>query len=700
MTRIRKRPSTATASSVTPELLATSNGCPSAGAQFSRSLQDPRQALLCRPSWVKEDHLLLPAAANCKGHGGITSLSSAKEAKKQQLLAATPAVLDYDKPYIVAPSGHKRRGDDEGLGAKNSMVVGEAAKQDRDVEAPRNGAGKQIMNLQGDETCVASKGVAKGSGLAENRSLYAGGGERSEAACHERAIKVGSEQVTGTQLRHADPTDTDDGASEQPRKILPLHLILNSEPRQAATAATTRARPTSNELLCSDYSMSMPCNSSTSISCTTPRLTSKPRCAAETSVGGGRAEQKVPPLHKPRLLKSTEAGDSETSDVKTQGGSKSMRAEDERGNSDQSLDWPVSSWQGHRRARSSVLPSGRLANEVPALLDARASGVNGDGQISSSRIIKAETKVKVYPSEKKACCTPSPKEKPLPNKKVSSPHRRTVTANSSDASKKRKLDDHAAAAAADVDNGAALNSAPAQSSHHVLNQADSMRCRRKDGRRWQCKAQVVKPGAPFCHYHTLKMREKHATSVARRLAKRMQMQIKRNGEQLAVAGRARPAADISTKRPKLARSSVLQHRHEGGSSGLQGRVAREQEEEEDEEEEQDGDDDDDDDDEEFKEEESSEGGSDQQQRHVQGLSKSRWRKKCKPCIRRLLDIQDRARPAATDGLDCAASSPVWVVQPASPVVSSSSLQRSRPPASPLPECHLNTDPYEWRSDFP
>ncbi|MCO5557482.1 hypothetical protein L7F22_011047 [Adiantum nelumboides] len=689
MTRIRKRPSTATASSVTPELR---NGCPSAGAQFNPGLQDPRQALLYRPSWVKEDHLLLPPAANCKGaHGGITSLSYAKEAKKQQLLAATPAALDHDKPYIVAPSGHKRRGDDEGLGAKNSMVVGEAVKQYRDVEVPRNGAGKQIMNLQGDETCVASKGVAKGSGLAENRSFYEGEGERSEAACNKRAIKAGSEQLTGTQLRHADPTDTDDGASEQPRKILPLHLILNSEPRQAATAAAARARPISNELLCSDYSMSMPCSSSTSISCTTPRLTSKPRCSAEGSVGGGgRAEQKVPPLHKPRLLKSTEAGDSETSDVKTQGGSKSMRAE-EKGNS-QSLDWPVSSWQGHRRARSVL----RLANEVPALLDARASCVNPDGQISSSRIIKAETKVKVYPLEKKACCTPSPKEKPLPRKKVSSPHRRTVPANSSDASKKRKLDDDAAAAAADVDNVAALISAP-QFSHHVLNHADSMRCRRKDGRRWQCKAQVVKPGAPFCQYHTLKMREKHATSVARRLAKRMQS--KRNGEQLAAAaGRARLVTEISTKRPKLARSSVLQHRHKG-PSGLQGRVAREQEKEEDEDEEEDGDDDDEDD-EEFKEEESSEGGSDQQQRHVQGLSKSRWRKKCKPCIRRLLDIQDRSRPAATDGLDCAASSSVWVVQPASPVVSSSSLQRSRPPASPLPECHLNTDPYEWRSDFP
>ncbi|KAI5077870.1 hypothetical protein GOP47_0007694 [Adiantum capillus-veneris] len=458
MTRIRKRPPSAT-SSVKPELLATSNGCPpQLGAQSNPSFQDPRQALLCAASWpVKEDRLLLvsPAATN-SGHGG--SLASEKEVKKQ--LAATPAARHYAKPYIIAQRG----GDGEGLGmTRKTMTVGEAKLRDTEVHQQEYRARKHMLDGEGDETCIASKREA------ENRSCHAGGGERSEGACKERAILAGSEQFTG-KLRHTDPSDADDGASEQPRKMLPLQLILNSVPRHA-TAAPRPMIPNDQLLRTTASDTMMPSSSSTSVSCGTKRLNLKQQWEVDDSARVGGSEQKPSLLQtrKPQPL-SEEAPESESSDVKIQGGSKSMR--EERGglsSSDQSPDWPVSSWQGHRRARS----SGRLVNEAaPGLLgrvnlDAHHAPIN-------SKIITSERKVKVFPIEKSKAGTQL-KKTPLPasEKVISVPLKNLSPSNC--ASKKRKRD--AAAANGDVTH---YSSAAPDSSHDHAILADSMRCRRKD----------------------------------------------------------------------------------------------------------------------------------------------------------------------------------------------------------------------------
>ncbi|KAH6556405.1 hypothetical protein KP509_1Z181800 [Ceratopteris richardii] len=43
---------------------------------------------------------------------------------------------------------------------------------------------------------------------------------------------------------------------------------------------------------------------------------------------------------------------------------------------------------------------------------------------------------------------------------------------------------------------------------------DTMRCRKKDGRRWRCRDEVVRPGAALCRYHTQKISEKRGRKAS------------------------------------------------------------------------------------------------------------------------------------------------------------------------------------------
>lgn len=144
---------------------------------------------------------------------------------------------------------------------------------------------------------------------------------------------------------------------------------------------------------------------------------------------------------------------------------------------------------------------------------------------------------------------------------------------------------------------------------------DLERCKRRDGRGWQCRKPVMRPGATYCEYHMLKMTESHA----------------RNTEQIMPNNR------------KRGRKSIL-----GGEElrGVEG------------------------------DREAKTGGE-----QVALLRRRRWRKKCKPCIRRLHEIEERAKPVEEASV-------------------SACLERNAKHHHPhLPECLLNTDPREWRSDL-
>lgn len=156
------------------------------------------------------------------------------------------------------------------------------------------------------------------------------------------------------------------------------------------------------------------------------------------------------------------------------------------------------------------------------------------------------------------------------------------------------------------------------------------RCKRRDGREWQCREPVVKVGATYCEYHTLKVKENHARSAEKLEA---------------------PQVGLSNK--KRRRDSM-----DGAECGA----------------------------EEDHEAVEKSGG-----KVVVQVVRRRWRKKCKPCIRRLHEIQERALAAGTElregeGEEETRSSPSRAPSPEETHIQ-------------LPECLLNTDPREWRPDF-
>lgn len=184
------------------------------------------------------------------------------------------------------------------------------------------------------------------------------------------------------------------------------------------------------------------------------------------------------------------------------------------------------------------------------------------------------------------------------------------------------------------------------------------RCKGKDGREWQCRDPVVTAGDSYCEHHTLKLRENHARSAVKLIKKALQMVPSRRKPRKAMDGLA---GGLLVGEPDIhvavASSSGVVDGQQVSRPPVQKKLA---------------------------------------------LMRTRWRKKCKPCIRRLQEIQERAKPAVVAAA-ADDEQTEWEGKKSSLSASpSASLAKIHEPPGRhhgLPECLLNTDPRDWRADL-
>ncbi|KAH7298168.1 hypothetical protein KP509_25G030100 [Ceratopteris richardii] len=240
---------------------------------------------------------------------------------------------------------------------------------------------------------------------------------------------------------------------------------------------------------------------------------------------------------------------------------------------------------------------------------------------------------------------------------------------------------------------------------------DSMRCRRKDGRRWRCRDEVVRPGAALCRYHAQKISEKrwrkasaNSTSGPPGVEQDRQNDVEACSEDSEVvlnymfqSGCKNRTTEETSKMHALMQRPLGSTRKVQYMTGrLDDIVAANGKSSAKQEAEQTGS--------HRNEKFGSRDDVDNKDREAPAVrgrlqipkpSMLRKPKKRKPCLRRLHEIMDRSIAQAVT-VGCARS--------ASPSRSSVRVaHRSFPPFSSVvvevPECRLNTDPCEWRPDF-
>lgn len=638
MVRIRK-PRLALTSSGKPELHESSNGGqhPHADSQSNPSFQDLRSSLLSPASITTQDHLLLAAG-------------SATHRLPQKQLPAK-AVSVNRKPYIVLSSGVESW--DDGMGLMMKKGVGNPRAQSvMDVEH------HEVKHMDGDDNVKSRDMKLKGC---KELSLPGTGGEggKLDQTCKKARPDIackGSARLEEEINVHIDPAMI--VAADYSRKVRPLQLILSSDYSPTAPKLPLPMCPTS-----SGSTMPPPPLLLRKFDRASPYMLTKTPPISSPDAGPLIKQMNIADVNsRNEIIRQEVASSSQNnSDRYLEGNRADFKS---CGLLKKSNYGPVSSWQGHRRPRSFV-QGGRGSMAVPDL-NAVIKIENLQQRKKPKQPKRKSIDILVSPSSVSLQLAPTTlaagngdmRQHDLPAASKNKAH-----------TQKAKNESTSAAFLLPISSAQSLQPTPA-----TTTQLDSMRCRRKDGRRWQCKEQVIKVGAPFCHYHTLKMREKHARSVIRKLSKQLQ------GDQVKMGLSYANLSNKKTNNRRVGRSPTSSAAEQDGYTGGCDVTGEEEEDNEDEDE--------------LQQKMHAKLGKHMhaQQMLLESLTlRRRWRKKCKPCIRRLHDIHDRARPAAMDGLDFL-----------NPCVEDTSNLKDSPPVrsgSPLPECLLNTDPYEWRSDF-
>ncbi|KAH7294860.1 hypothetical protein KP509_27G022200 [Ceratopteris richardii] len=708
MTRIRKRPCTATPSPL-PQFYVANLHHHFAGIKPNPSFEDPRHAGLCRSSLVRSDVSSLEAKAHA-----AHSIFSEKKAKKQLPLAAPS--LYCSRPYIASPREAERADRRKQLemplerpkfAAERETDVPEGFQEENNSHllAHVHDGIREVLKEKIGVTQSVIDGIRSFSARRGGKSVSAGSSQLHVYPRSDRII----EDIPGT----VDPASSDDDLTEEaPRKVLPLHLILADKPRIATEEAKVKSNLCRSGLPHVDTNQ-IPVSigySFTSISSCrlNGRLNANLQEEEEEGLareGGAITALKHTASPTPRGQRSPVASDSTSSDTKTRARGKHA-ARNEATISEQSHDWFIRSWQGYRKPRTCMHQRARTSS-----IDG-CSHVTGELQrqndLDYGRRIQGKDDEEEKENEEEEEDDEEEEEcKKKRQKKSSGNLKQNVVSCSADILKVTKC----------ADQGVGLKAEPfaypdsAELCVHPV-RADSMRWWMKDNE------QVARSIAPLCSYRTQKRQNKHENRFVPEVKRQLMALAKPHGVEVR-PGDKRPnpqMAGCSIMLNRVAQNagmiSRILHEEEKGNEKKQRLERREAAGGEKEEKRE--------------EKEGRSNGSDTQKQYLpvgqpiklreaaNFTTPTRWRKKCKPCIRRLHDIKDRSRLRAPTPVEsvtleieqaCASSSLsscsgiVWLVKKApSPSMTSSALPGA-PPLSPLPACHLNSDPCEWRPDF-
>ncbi|KAH7298169.1 hypothetical protein KP509_25G030200 [Ceratopteris richardii] len=712
MTRIRRRSSSAT-SFYTPikahqpctNGLVDNDQIP-AGAE-ANPLQDPRQSAVQPPSLVIKDCKSREVTAKCtNGYFLGTRLNTLYCSKPY--VVETPHEGKQDKIYqdfqrLEAHSLHvetKYTGAQQ-QGQKNTHIspndIGGAAVH---CDNHRGSCAKQSIEVVR---------VSRGAGSSEN-----GGKRPADAYCNFDKQRNTLEQIGEDFHAPENQTDTDDDIPNSSRKVLPLKIVLD---RDAEISAASKAR-----YKLDSETVQMPLNSrsrATSSLCITQKRSLHGKLEDKTT------EAFVDHMQTASYIEAYPSGPSSISKISDAEKRAQLRSSPSSGTgsncrwyrADQ-LPGLRSSWRGQRRRRSSALYGG-LTSEYNSGDHAHRNAEHCFGDYAqrdadvrplSNMNIRQVLRNKDYMtlpiiSEELRAVFQLQNEKLIDTRISAFPIRNMYRMDDCSEPTHLPLE-------RERDSGVLAESPQCiRKSCQSTLICDSMRCRRKNGRRWRCRDEVVRAGAAFCHYHAQKISEKRGRKTSANSTSgppgaeqdgQNDVEACREDSEVSLNHMFQSASKRRTTE-KTSKVHALMQRPLGSNPKVQymtgrlddivaanGKSSAKQEAEQPGTHRNEKVGSRDELDNKHKEAPAAKG-----RLQIQKSSMLRKPKKRKHCLRRLHEVMDRsmAQTVAAGGARSASASQssVWVAQ------------RSFPPFSTVvvdvPECRLNTDPCEWRPDF-